>query len=75
MLRKKIARRRCALRWFADEEIDPATVLLRKRPSTRLCRQMQREELLDVEPVGQFGFSRWRLSSLGRFLVQSHADA
>jgi hypothetical protein len=31
-----------ALTWFRDHEADPAAMLMRKRPSKRMCRLMTR---------------------------------
>jgi hypothetical protein len=70
-LAQKIARRRRALKWFDAADTEPERALFGKRPSTRLCRLMHREELLTVGPVGQFGFNRWRVSSLGRHLLDT----
>lgn len=69
-LARKIARRRRALQWFVGQEADPASVLFAKPPSTRLRRLMQAEGLVAVEPAGQFNHGRWRVTPLGRVLVQ-----
>jgi hypothetical protein len=73
-LARKIARRRHALQWFINQEIDPAAVLFQNPPSVRLRRLMHREGLVDAEPLGKFGHRRWLLTSLGRHLVGG-ADA
>jgi hypothetical protein len=62
--------RRYALLWFRDHERDPTSVLLRRRPTVKMARLMQRQGQLDVSPAGQFGYHRWRLSPKAHQLLE-----
>jgi len=73
-LQTKVNRRRRALKWFAEQEADPAAALFTERPSTRLCRLMLDEGLVELEPVGQFEFSRWRITPIGHLVAQRKAE-
>jgi hypothetical protein len=54
-----------ALRWFADHEADPLSVLLRRRPSVRMRNLMEREHQLVRIALGQFNHHRWLLTGMG----------
>src|ERR1700693_15637 len=54
-----------ALRWFADHQADPLSVLLRKRPSVRMRNLMEREHQLVRIALGQFNYNRWLLTGMG----------
>src|ERR1700751_2093820 len=54
-----------ALRWFADHEADPLSVLSRKRPSVRMRNLMEREHQLVRIALGQFNHHRWLLTGMG----------
>jgi hypothetical protein len=58
-----------ALLWFADHERDPALVLMRKRPSTRMLGIMLREGQLYTVRTNISNHSRWMLSDAGRELL------
>src|ERR1700752_4925486 len=54
-----------ALRWFADHEADPLSVLLRRRPSVRMRNLMEREHQLVRIALGEFNHHRWLLTGMG----------
>ncbi|WP_249733954.1 hypothetical protein [Bradyrhizobium sp. sGM-13] len=54
-----------ALQWLRDHEADPLSVLLRKRPSARMCNLMEREHQVVRAALGQFNHYRWLLTGMG----------
>jgi hypothetical protein len=58
-----------ALTWFKDHEADPAAMLMRKRPSKRMCRLMEREGQVTRVAVNQFSLERWLLTDVGANLL------
>lgn len=58
-----------ALTWFRDHKADPLSVLMRKRPSTRMCNLMLREGQVERIAVGQLHHHRWLLTDKGATLL------
>jgi hypothetical protein len=63
-----------ALGWFADHERDPLSVLLAKRPSTRMRNLMWREGQLKRITLGQFNLERWLLTDTGIEVLAGRAQ-
>jgi hypothetical protein len=70
MRRASTARFR-ALQWFKDYERDPASLLMRTKPSTRMRRLLANDGLVMRVPVGQFGYQRWLLTDQGQDLLNN----
>lgn len=61
-----------ALQWFHDHEAGgPDAVFTRKPPSAKMRRLMAREGEVMKLPIGQFEYQQWRLTPLGRELLNA----
>lgn len=60
-----------ALQWFFDhEQLGPDGVFTRRPPSARMRRLMANDGHVFRIPVGQFAYQQWRLTPLGREVLQ-----
>jgi hypothetical protein len=65
-----------ALQWLFDHEVLGRTeMLMRTPPSTKMRRLMAREGQVFRIPVGQLEHYQWRLTPLGREVLQAKPKA